>query len=47
MDVPIKDIQAFFIKGKVAYIITYDVVAEFHDQYADCFDLVISSLKFE
>ena len=46
-DVPLKDIQAFFIKDKVAYVITYDVTTDSHDEYADCFDLVISTFKFD
>ena len=46
-DFPLKDIQAFLIKDKVAYIITYDVTVDSHDEYADCFELVISTFKFE
>ena len=46
-DFPLKDIQAFLIKDKVAYIITYDVTVDSHDEYADCFELVINSFKFK
>ena len=46
-DFPLKEIQAFFIKDKVAYIITYDVSIDSHDEYADYFELVISSFKFK
>ncbi len=45
--IPLKDRQAIFIKDNVAYALTYDVPAEVYDEYADCFDLVISSFKFE
>jgi len=47
MTVELKDSVAVFIKDNVGYIITYDVPDEFHSQYADCFDLVISSFRFE
>ncbi len=43
--VSLKNKYAIFIKDKVAYTITYDTPAQFHDEYADCFDLVISSFK--
>ena len=46
-DVLLKDAVARFIKDKVCYIITYDVPEESHHEYFDCFDLVISSFKFE
>ncbi|MAH39273.1 MAG: hypothetical protein CL873_01875 [Dehalococcoidales bacterium] len=43
--VSLKNKYAIFIKDKVAYIITYDTPVECHDEYADCFDLVIGSFK--
>ena len=43
--VALKNKYAIVIKDKVAYTITYDAPAEFHDEYADCFDLVINSFK--
>lgn len=43
--VDLKNKYAIFIKDKVAYTITYDTPAECHDEYADCFDLVINSFK--
>tara|TARA_B100001971_G_C17790061_1_gene334063 strand:- start:18 stop:479 length:462 start_codon:yes stop_codon:yes gene_type:complete len=43
--VDLKNKYAIVIKDKVAYTITYDAPAECHDEYADCFDLVISSFK--
>ena len=43
----IKDTQAYLIKGEICYVITYDVTMDAHDRYADCFDLVISTFKFE
>lgn len=43
--VSLKNKYAIVIKDKVAYTITYDTPAECHDEYADCFDLVISSFK--
>jgi hypothetical protein len=47
INVPLKDIQVFFIKDEVAYIITYDVAIDSHDEYAEFFDLAISTFKFE
>ena len=44
---PIKDKQAIVIKGRVAYIITYDVTTDCHDEYLDCFECVINSFKFD
>ena len=48
MDVRLKNIQALFIEDtdNVGYVITYDVPEEFHDEYADSFELVISTVKF-
>ncbi len=43
----LKDVCAVFIKDNIGYIITYDVPAESHDDYLDCFDLMINSFKFE
>ncbi len=43
--VALKNKYAIVIKDKVAYTITYDAPAECYDEYADCFDLVISSFK--
>ena len=42
-EVPLKDKVAIVLKDEVAYMITYDVPAAFHDEYAHCFDLAISS----
>ncbi len=48
MDVPLKNTQAFFIEDtdNVGYVITYDVPEEFYDEYADSFELVISTFEF-
>ena len=43
--VDLKNKYAIVIKDKVAYTITYDTPAESHDEYVDCFDLVINSFK--
>ncbi len=43
--VDLKNKYAIVIKDKVAYTITYDAPVECHDEYADCFDLVIGSFK--
>ena len=43
----LKDSAAVFIKDNVGYIITYDAPAEFYDEYADSFELVINSFKFQ
>ena len=43
--VDLKNKYAIVIKDNVAYTITYDTPAESHDEYADCFDLVINSFK--
>ncbi len=43
----LKDSCAIFIEDSVGYIITYDVPQEFHDQYADCFELVIGTFEFD
>ena len=47
IDVPLKDIQVFFIKDKVAYIITYNAAIDSHDEYVEFFDLAISTFKFD
>ena len=39
--------QAYFLKENVAYVITYSAPVEFHDEYADCFGLVIGTFRFE
>ena len=39
--------QAYFFKENVAYVITYAAPTEFHDEYYDCFELIIATLKFE
>ena len=44
---PYKDIQAYFIKGNLAYAITYEVTTDSYDKYIDCFDLVKSTFKFD
>jgi len=46
-DLLLRGKAARFVKDKFGYIITYDVPTEFHDQYLDYFELVISSFKFE
>ncbi len=46
-DLLLKDGVARLVKDKAGYVITYDVPEEFHDQYADCFQLVISTFKFQ
>lgn len=43
----LKDTYALFIKDNIGYLMFYDVPAEFHDDYIDCFELVINSFKFE
>ena len=43
----LKDSIAICINDNVGYIITYDVPVELYDPYTDCFDLVVSTLKFE
>ena len=45
--VMLKDMVAYFVKDNVACAITYDVPAEVHDEYADSFELVISTFEFE
>lgn len=42
-----KDLLAVFVKGNNIYAIKYDVPAEFHDQYIDCFNLILPSFKFQ
>ena len=46
-DIALRDTLAMFIKDEVAYTITYNAPEEFHDEYAEYFDLVISSFKFD
>lgn len=43
----LKDSGAVLIKDNIAYIITYDVPAELHDEYSNCFELMIDSFEFE
>ena len=45
--VTLKDTGAVFIKDNIGYVITYDVPEELHDNYIDCFELVIDSFEFE
>ncbi len=42
-----KAVSAIFIKDNVGYIITYDVPVQMHEEYKDCFELVIDSFEFE
>ncbi len=44
--VPLKDTQAYFIKDKTAYIITYDIPIDKYDSYIDSFNLAVSTFKF-
>lgn len=41
-----QDVMISFKKDSYIYAIKYDVPAEFHQQYRDCFDRIISTLKF-
>ena len=43
----LKDSFAIFIKDGVGYTISYDVPAEFHDDYIDCFGLIVNSFTFD
>jgi hypothetical protein len=43
----VKDTQAYFIKDKTAFIITYDANEEAYDKYTECFDLILSTFKFD
>ena len=45
-NLPLKDIQAYLIKGNFAYTITYQVTTDLHDEYIGCFDLAIRTFKF-
>jgi len=45
--VQLKDTGAIFIKDNVGCSITYDVPAVMHEEYKDCFELVIDSFRFE
>jgi hypothetical protein len=45
-NVLLKDTQAYLIKGKKAYVITYDVDDNSYDEYSSFFDLVISTFNF-
>ncbi len=47
--VPIKKAQAVFIEDvdNVGYVILYDVPEEFYDEYAECFELLISTFEFD
>jgi hypothetical protein len=42
----LQNIFAIFVKDDIGYIIHYEAPAEFHDQYLDAFNLVISTFKF-
>lgn len=46
-DVLLKDAIARFVTDKVVYVITYDGPEEFHDEYLDAFELVVSTFKFK
>jgi len=39
--------QIYFLKGNVAYVITYSATPQSHGQYYECFEGVVSSFKFE
>lgn len=39
--------MVFFLKENTAYFITYDVPMECYDDYLDCFELVLSTFRFE
>lgn len=41
-----KDTLAVFMKDNNIYAIKYEVPAEFHDQYVDCFNLILSTFRF-
>ena len=45
--IALRDKKAMFVKDNIVYVITYDVPAEFHNQYAGWFDLAINSFRFE
>ena len=45
--VALKDIGAIFIKDYFGYLITYDVPSKMHEDYRNCFELIIDSFKFE
>ena len=38
---------AFFLKENRSYFITYDTYPECHADYVDCFELMLSTFKFE
>ncbi len=42
-----KDMFAALVKDGLVYAIKYDVPAEFHDEYLDCFNLAISTFRFD
>jgi hypothetical protein len=46
MEYVFDSILVVFMKDNKVYGITYDVPDDFHKQYADCFNLLISSFKF-
>jgi hypothetical protein len=46
-DLAFKDILAVFMKDNNIYAIKYEVPAEFHDQYVDCFNLILSTFRFK
>jgi hypothetical protein len=39
--------EGFFFKENLAYLIAYFATPESHDEYLDCFELVMSSFRFE
>jgi hypothetical protein len=43
----IKSARAFLVKGNTAYEINYTSLPEFYNEYIDCFELAVSSFKFE
>lgn len=45
-DYTFKNALIVFIKENAAYAIKYETPDEFHDEYSDCFDLLISTFKF-
>ena len=40
-----KDVLAIFMKDNTIYAIKYNVPEQLHDQYLDCFNLVLSTFK--
>lgn len=46
-DVLTKSAVARFVKDELGYVIIYRAPEEFHDEYVDCFDLVLSTFEFD